>query len=275
VGIALEFGMKTPGIHLAEQLTRLRKARGLTQQGLADALQLTRSAIGAYEEGRAEPKLATLATLAQYFGASLDALILGTQEADPAAHATGAHLRVLTVPTASDDRERVAVVPVRAAAGYLRGYGDPEYMGNLPTFALPLKEVSSEATYRLFQIEGDSMLPIPSGSYILSTYQEDWTRAGGMRPYIVVTRTHGIVFKRLENRLDTHGDWLFLSDNPDFAPFTAGPDEVVEVWRAVGYIAFHWPTPAFSGMERIQVTLDQVREDVKAIRQHLPPPARY
>lgn len=267
----MEFGMKTPPVYLAEQLIRLRKSRGLTQQALAEALNLTRSAIGAYEEGRAEPKLATLSALAAFFGESLDALVLGSQEGRTLAHRTGTHLRVLTVPTAPGDRERVAVVPVRAAAGYLSGYGDPEYMGTLPTFALPLKEVSPDATYRLFQIEGESMLPIPPGSYILCTYQENWTHAGGMRPYVVVTREHGLVFKRLENRLDTHGDWLFLSDNPDFAPFTVGPEDIVEVWRAVGYLAFHWPTPAFSGMERIQVTLDQVREDVKHLREQWKP----
>ena len=137
---------------------------------------------------------------------------------------------------------------------------------NLPVFNLPLKEVSPNVTYRMFQIEGESMLPVPSGSYILSDFVEDWRSIGGMRPYIVVTRTEGVVFKRVENRLDTEtGDFLLISDNPDFAPFVAKPEDIVEVWRARGYLAFDWPTPAFSGMERIQSTLDDIRSDIRAL----------
>ena len=74
-----------------------------------------------------------------------------------------------------------------------------------------------------------------------------------MRPYIVVTRNDGVVFKRIENRLDSeHKDLWLISDNPDYPPYSVKPSEVVEVWRARGYLAFNWPTPAFSGMERIQ-----------------------
>ena len=111
------------------------------------------------------------------------------------------------------------------------------------------------------------MLPIPSKSYILSTFEEDWYRAGGMRPYIIVTREEGVVFKRIENRLDTeHKDFLLISDNPDYPPYPVAPSAIVEVWRARGYLAFNWPTPAFSGMERIQGTLDSLRAEIHALK---------
>jgi len=254
-----------------QQLKSLRKQRGWTQQEVADQLGLKRSAIGAYEEGRAEPKLINLTAFAELFGTTVDELMFGSKSSRTSQRISGQAMRILTVATDSaGKREQVAIVPQRAAAGYLDGYGDPEYVRQLPTFNLPLKEVSQEVTYRLFQIEGESMLPIPSGSYILSDFVEDWRTIGGMRPYIVVTRNEGVVFKRVENRLDTaHEDFLLISDNPDFAPFVARPDEIVEVWRARGYLAFDWPTPAFSGMERIQGTLDHIRTDIRAIKMKL------
>jgi hypothetical protein len=70
---------------------------------------------------------------------------------------------------------------------------------------------------------------------------EDWERAGGLRPYVVVTREHGIVLKRMENRLDTHGDWLLHSDHPAYAAYPVRPEEVVEVWRGVGVLTLEWP----------------------------------
>lgn len=256
---------------LASRIRTLRKAAGWTQQSLADELGLKRSALGAYEEGRAEPKLATLIAMARHFGMSLDAFVLGESEEDrKLRRVSGGDLRILSVPVdTASERERVAIVPVRAAAGYLSGYGDPEYMEALAHFNLPVKELPQDATYRLFQIEGESMLPIPHGSYILAHYEENWTKAGGMRPYIVVTRNHGVVFKRVENRLDTHGDYLLISDNLDFAPYRVLPEDVVELWRARAYLAFDWPTPAFAGMERIQGTLDQMREDLRIIQKKL------
>ena len=256
---------------LASRIRTLRKAAGWTQQSLADELGLKRSALGAYEEGRAEPKLATLIALARHFGMSLDAFVLGESEEDRMMRRViGGDLRDLSVPVdRSSERERVAIVPVRAAAGYLSGYGDPEYMEGLDHFNLPVKELAQDATYRMFQIEGESMLPIPHGSYILAHYEENWSKAGGMRPYVVVTRDHGVVFKRVENRLDTHGDYLLISDNLDFAPYRVFPEDVVEMWRARAYLAFDWPTPAFAGMERIQGTLDQMREDLRTIQKKL------
>jgi len=252
--------------HFAQHLKALRKARGLTQQELADRIGLKRAALGAYEEGRAEPRLVNVVAFAEFFGVSVDALLKGDESGER--RARGTSLRVLSVPVdAASDEERVAVVPVKAAAGYLDGYGDPDYVQGLPTFGLPLPEVNPNLTHRLFQIEGESMLPIPSGSYILSTYEEDWHRAGGMRPYIVVTRNDGVVFKRIENRLDSeHKDLWLISDNPDYPPYSVKPSEVVEVWRARGYLAFNWPTPAFSGMERIQGTLDSLRAEIQAIK---------
>ena len=252
----------------AQRLKQLRKERGMTQQDLADRLGLKRAALGAYEEGRAEPRLVNVVALADFFGVSVDALLKG--DGFEEARTRGHSLRVLSVAVnAATEEERVAVVPVKAAAGYLDGYGDPEYVQRLPTFDLPLPEVTPNMTYRMFQIEGDSMLPVPSGSYILSTFEEDWHRIGGMRPYVVVTCDRGVVFKRIENRLDTeHRDFWLISDNPDYPPYAVAPNDVVEVWRARGYLAFDWPTPAFSGMERIQGTLDSLRAEIHALKAH-------
>ena len=152
--------------HFALRLKTLRKAKGLTQQELADRLGLKRAALGAYEEGRAEPRLINVIALADFFGVSADALLKGPDTAEE--RQRGKSMRILTVPVREGDaEERVAVVPVKAAAGYLEGYGDPEFVQGLRTFDLPLPEVPAQLTHRLFQIAGESMLPIPSGSYIL------------------------------------------------------------------------------------------------------------
>ena len=255
---------------LAENLKALRKERGWTQQALADRVGLTRPTLGAYEEGRSEPKLSVLIDLASCFGVSVDALVKGSDLEQMKQRAQGDRLRILTVSVnEASDRERVVVVPVKAAAGYAHGYSDPQWVSHLPTFGLPLKELAPDATYRMFQIEGDSMAPIPSGSYILCQYVDDWMSVGGMRPHIVVTRDDGIVFKRVENDLPTAGRLILHSDNPAFAPYAVSGDDVMEVWRASAYLSFELPS-ALDGQPAsaadLRTAMDQLRGEIHSLR---------
>lgn len=255
---------------LADNLKALRKEQGWTQQALADRLGLTRPTLGAYEEGRSEPKLAVLIDMANCFSMTVDELVRGSDMEQFKSRAQGDRLRVLTIPIdAAMDRERVVVVPVKAAAGYAAGYGDPEWMSHLPTFGLPIKELAPDNTYRMFQIEGDSMLPIPSGSYILCQYVEDWMSVGGLRPHVVVTRDDGVVFKRVENDLPSGSRLVLHSDNPAFAPYAVAGDDVLEVWRAAAYLSFELPS-ALDGQPAsaasVRSALDVLREEIDAIK---------
>ena len=104
---------------LAENLKALRKARGWTQQALAERLGLTRPTLGAYEEGRSEPKLSVLIDMAACFDITVDALVRGSEAEVNSERVKGDGLRILTVSVDTEhDNERVVVVPVKAAAGY-------------------------------------------------------------------------------------------------------------------------------------------------------------
>lgn len=62
-------------IYLANNLQFLRKDAGLSQQALADELDITRSKIASYENGKAEPNVAILTALSHYFNISLNYLL--------------------------------------------------------------------------------------------------------------------------------------------------------------------------------------------------------
>jgi transcriptional regulator with XRE-family HTH domain len=214
----------------AELLRHYRKQKGVTQAVLAEALGLNRPVIGAYEEGRAEPKLEVLRRMAAYFGITVDELTSGQPP-----QAT-AEVRVLPILVDSQSNtERVPLVPLKAAAGYLSGFQDPEFIEQLAVFEMPFRELQRERTYRMFQIEGDSMLPVPSGSYIISTYVESLNQVRDGETYIVVSSSEGIVFKRVYRE----GTALKLvSDNPVYEPYQVNMSDVREVWKASGYVSF-------------------------------------
>lgn len=221
----------------------LRRMKGLTQSDLANKLGINRPKIGSYEEGRAEPKLSTLQRISHFYKVNIDDLLELdlSKESPKEKDIKGSALRILPIIIDKDDNEHITVVPAKASAGYLNGYADVEFVENLPTFNLPLKELSQNRTYRIFQIQGDSMLPITSGSYIISEYVQDWTGIQDNLSYIVISSTEGIVYKRIVNQDAQLRSFDLHSDNKNYAPFSVAIEDIVEIWKAIGVISFDLP----------------------------------
>lgn len=60
-----------------EKLQELRKSRGLTQEELAEALYVSRTAISKWESGRGYPSIDSLKELSKYFSVTIDELLSG------------------------------------------------------------------------------------------------------------------------------------------------------------------------------------------------------
>lgn len=61
--------------HFSEKLIELRRSRGLSQQQLAEALGLSRSAIGMYETGKREPDMDVLKIFSDFFMVDMNTLV--------------------------------------------------------------------------------------------------------------------------------------------------------------------------------------------------------
>ena len=123
----------------------------------------------------------------------------------------------------------IQFVLVKAAAGYLAGYADPEFIDELNTFTLPML---APGQYRAFEILGDSMLPTPSGSIIVGEKIENFESVKSSNTYIVVSRQQGIVYKRIMKNARSKTKVTLISDNPVFQPYQVDAGDIVEVWQA-------------------------------------------
>lgn len=259
-------------MYLSQNLKTLRKQKQWTQQQLAERVGIKRSLVGAYEEGRAEPKLDTLLALSEVFQVTLDQLVSSAIEGAllPAERSSGKKLRVLTVATDGvSGKERVSVVPVKAAAGYLGGYGDIDFIEALPQFSLPLPEFAQEETRRVFQIQGDSMLPILPGSYAIASYIQDWRHIKSGELYVFLTQDQGVVFKRGYNFIDSHAELELHSDNAIYEPYRVHVDDIIEVWRVQGVIQWDFDAPQASGDAAVISRLDELQKEVRSLRHEL------
>ena len=62
-----------------EKIQELRKQKGLTQEELAEALYVSRTAISKWESGRGYPNIDSLKAISKFFGITIDELLSGDE----------------------------------------------------------------------------------------------------------------------------------------------------------------------------------------------------
>jgi len=264
-------------MYFASNIKILRKRKGRTQDEVACALNLKRSTLSGYENGIAQPDIETLISFSSYFNVSIDTLLrvdisklsesqLGELERGYDAYIRGSNIRVLATTVDRNNRENIELVNEKAKAGYTTGYADPEYIGSLPVFHLPF--LSENRKYRTFQLTGDSMLPIPDGSYVTGEFLQDWRNIVSGNAYIILTLDDGIVFKVVENNIEKNGKLVLYSLNPLYEPYEVHINEVKEVWKFVNYISNKLPEPAIPE-KQLMKTVALMKQDLERLKARL------
>lgn len=150
--------------------------------------------------------------------------------------------KVVTV--GENEDELISLVPHKASAGYLNGYGDPEYVETLPTIRMPNL---GSGTHRAFEIKGHSMNPtLYNGSVSIGRWVESFDDIRDRRIYIVVTKSEGIVTKRILNRVNESGKLILVSDNQnkkDYPNIILDATDVLELWYLRATLSFEFPEP--------------------------------
>lgn len=187
-------------MEFGEKLRSLRTKAGLTQLDIAEKLDVSAAAIGAWENGRAKPRLTKLGQLAELLGTS--AADLMGEEAEP--------------------------VPFRASGTMmpLLGYahmGEPMDEGELHEMV----EVPSEVAERhphgfLVHAQGDCMDELFPHDCVMLV-DPDMEPVNG-KPVLAETEDYGAVVRNL-TRGGTHCMLTAASRSGEYPDIIAGPDD--------------------------------------------------
>lgn len=215
--------------HIASNIRHLRQLKSWSQEQLADKLDITRARIGSYEEERCDPPIDVLIKLSKLYHIAIDALIRADLRKFDLASMIKVGENRLLFPIVLDknNNDLVEVVTVKASAGYLNGYADPEYFEKLPNMNLPFKIIGK---HRAFPIKGDSMPPLKPGCFVIGKFLESIKDIKDGSTYVLVTRDEGIVYKRVykkTNALELH------SDNKQYEAYKVKHADVLEIWEFV------------------------------------------
>jgi SOS-response transcriptional repressor LexA len=252
-----------------KNLRFLRLQKGWTQKELAKKLALKQPVIGAYEEERATPPLPCLLEISDLFKISIDVLsrkdLSKLPEINWREAAVQIKKEVLAITVDSEDRENIELVSQKAAAGYLNGYQDTEYIKDLPKLSLPV--LPRHATYRAFEIKGDSMLPIQSGAIVFGEYVEKLPEVKNGKLYILVTENDGIVFKRV---FMSNDKLLLVSDNREYDPYSIDASDIKEIWAVKAFFSTKFPdmdATSFSA-DQLAASVLSLQEEIKQLKKN-------
>lgn len=239
-------------IFFAGNIKFLRERKKISQEALAAQLGLTRAKLAAIEAGNTKsPQPEDYLNFSDFFKISIDTLLkidlpklgelkIRELESGNDVYIRGGNLRVLAISVDRSNNENVEYVPVKAKAGYMAGYNDPEFIASLPKYSLP--NLPAQGTFRIFPSTGDSMLPVPESSDIITQYVPDWTAIKPDTPCIVILKgQQNFVFKM--TTINDDGTVVLKSLNPAYKPYTVSTDDVLEIWRFYAYTSKEFPEP--------------------------------
>lgn len=212
----------------SDNIRALRNKSQISQEKLAEKLQITRGRYVKYEDGTSEAPYDILKRIAQYYQLSID-ILLSTDvtkiEVEKLLKLENNRL-ILPIQVDSSGENVIEVVSQKAKAGYLSGYADPEYIEQLQQISLPFLGIGK---YRGFPVEGDSMPPHQEGDIIIGRYVEQLGEVRSGKTYILITRNQGVVYKRLNSQ--NNNQLILSSDNFFYTPYKIKASDILEIWE--------------------------------------------
>lgn len=133
-------------------IKKIRGVKGLSQQAFAELFDLKRATLGAYEEGRSEPKIDTIIKVANYFSIAIDNLLTS----DLTVNELLRFKEDLTLEPEQIVKEQFAIIPCITENNYkdyVQFYSKNNFIKDLPTLQLPINTTKIFRGFTVMNLE--------------------------------------------------------------------------------------------------------------------------
>lgn len=174
--------------------------------------------------------------------------------------------KVVTVNTLG--KESMLLVNQRAAAGYPQNIEDSGWHKQLPAFQLPLPEFRN-ATYRGFQIEGDSMQPnLFSGEWVLAKAVDNIDYINEGKIHVVVT-FDSVLVKKIYKVPGDPSKIRLVSSNPNYLPFEIAVSELQEIWQVNSKLTFSLDEKAENHLlAELRASMEELKKELQEFKKN-------
>lgn len=245
-----------------KRFTQVRRDLGYTQSEFAKVLGVS-STTADIERGRTKLSGKVVAALLKQFKINPLWLFNESEQQYLEISKTSVIPKVVTVD--SSDKENMVLVNAKAAAGYPQNIQDTSWYKQLPAFDIPLPEFRN-ATYRGFQVEGDSMLPnLKPGEWVLAKAVEDLAYVSGNKMYVIVLED-AVLVKKVE-KVPNSNDVILISLNETYPPYKIEIHKVQEIWEVSSKITFGVDATTEKGLLRqLQESMEELKSQFNQVK---------
>ncbi|WP_347373244.1 LexA family transcriptional regulator [Aequorivita sp. Q41] len=162
--------------------------------------------------------------------------------------------------------ESILLVNQKAAAGYPNNIHDMGWYQTLPAFNIPLPEYRN-ASYRGFQVEGDSMLPnLKPNEWVLGRAVPSILEATDSKIYIVVLRD-SVLVKKLQKIPNNPHLVKLVSLNDQYMPIDIKVNDIQELWHVNSKLTFGVDDPSENSLLRqLQQSMDDLKGQISSLK---------
>ncbi|WP_031427657.1 XRE family transcriptional regulator [Flavimarina sp. Hel_I_48] len=241
---------------ISKRLKELRETARLSQKKIALELKITQGAYSLIENGQNSITTEHLLTLSRLYSVPTDQILKSSQ------HAV----------TMSPKNGFIPLINVEAHAGFVENGKDEEWLGSLKMYRIP--GYDSKKNQKLFEVEGDSMMPtLINGDILIVTQVNDVTDIMDGSLVVVVT-SKAVITKRIKKDLNNNSV-ILISDNPKYDNMSYPLKNIEEILIVEGKITNALNVPDFNGeafskkfersVNNMQVDVDQILEKLKSL----------
>ncbi len=242
-----------------KRFTAIRRELGYTQAEFAKLLGVSNTTAD-IERGRTKLSGRVVAELLRQFNINPLWLFGESEEKHLDTAKTSVIPKVVTVD--HSDNENMVLVNAKAAAGYPQNIADTSWYRQLPAFDLPIPEFRN-ATYRGFQVEGDSMLPnLRPGDWVMARAIEHIDHVSPNKMYVVVLQD-AVLVKKIERPPNSNNITL-ISLNENYPPYHIKPFQIQEIWEVSSKLTFGVEATTEKGLLRqLQESMEELKQKVE------------
>ncbi len=251
---------------IGKNIKKIRAVKKVSQISFSELFKLSRTSVGSYEEGRAEPKIDTIIQIANHFGIAIDLLLTKELTINDLYH-----FDVFKVekdsrlpPVINNPVNLLPVISLDSRLEYIVKYKDKKYIATLPTITSPFKV---NLNFKAFEHQGSEMeyqnIGIHHGDTLIASPVDKSTEGIFKKNeiYLIVLEDK-ITVKRL---IDTQEDFLTFSlDNPHYQDEKINTEKIKELYQVLGVFTTKLYNPTLF-KDRISILEDQVQYLMKKI----------
>jgi len=248
----------------ARRFKKVREQLNHTQQSFAELLQIGNTTAD-IERGKTKISGKIVMELLKQFQINPLWLYGGSFSQYIAVNGVDVSPKVISID--SDEKDTILLVNQKAAAGYPHNIQDTDWYESLPAFNIPLPEYRN-ATYRGFQVEGDSMLPnIRPNEWVLGRAVSSISEVNDSKIYIVVLHD-SVLVKKLQKIRNNPEKIRLVSLNESYLPIDVNLKDVQELWLVNSKLSFGVDEPSESNLLRqLQQSMEELKAQIKGIQE--------